>query len=107
MMLSVLVLVGSLLFTAAVVYLIVCLARNHRTHHERVARIIREEQEAPKQDDSADAARFRYLTEDIADHVDRHRRNELLQRMAVMSYSAACLDIDIAMSERAALVRAK
>lgn len=47
----------------------------------------------------ADAARFRWLTEDIADRREREQRNILLARMAVMSYSAASADIDATMLE--------
>ncbi len=43
-----------------------------------------------------DAMRFRWLTEDHDDRETRLRRNDLLKRMSVTSYSAACMDIDIA-----------
>lgn len=46
-----------------------------------------------------DAARYRWLTEDHADKATRERRDELLRRMPVMSYSAASRDIDIAMRD--------
>lgn len=47
----------------------------------------------------ADAMRFRWLTEDHADPETRAKCRELLSRMAVMSYSAACTDIDSAMAQ--------
>ena len=47
--------------------------------------------------DTRDAARFRWLTKDLAGD-EREARNRLLDRMAVMSYSAACAAIDSAMS---------
>lgn len=46
-----------------------------------------------------DAMRFRWLTEDHADPETRAKCRELLRRMAVMSYSAACADIDSAMAQ--------
>lgn len=48
-------------------------------------------------DDAKDIERFRWLTEDHADKETRSKRNELLGRMRVMSYSAATTDIDHAM----------
>lgn len=48
--------------------------------------------------DALDAKRFRYLTEDIADRDTRWHRNDLLRRMGMMSYSAACTDIDAAIA---------
>lgn len=44
----------------------------------------------------ADADRFKWLCEDHDDANVRKKRNELLERMAVMSYSAASRDIDYA-----------
>ncbi|MDY0071851.1 MAG: hypothetical protein RBR77_04295 [Thauera sp.] len=41
-----------------------------------------------------DAERFRWLTEDHTDAETRTRCREILDRMAVMSYSAACVAID-------------
>lgn len=49
---------------------------------------------------AADAARYRYLTEDLP-LPQRAHRNELLMRMAVMSYSAVSADIDAALAEGA------
>lgn len=46
----------------------------------------------------ADAARFRWLTKDHADPETRAKCRELLGRLGVMSYSAACTDIDSAMA---------
>lgn len=43
-----------------------------------------------------DSARLRYLTDDHEDRQTRVHRDQLLQRMSVMSYSAACADVDIA-----------
>lgn len=48
---------------------------------------------------SLDSTRFHWLTEDHADQVTRARRNEILRRMVVMSYSAVCADIDFAIHE--------
>ena len=47
--------------------------------------------------DRNDAARYRWLTADLAGD-ERKARNALLERIAVMSYSAACGAIDAAMS---------
>lgn len=44
--------------------------------------------------DREDAERFRWLTEDHTDEETRTRCREILDRMAVMSYSAACVAID-------------
>lgn len=44
--------------------------------------------------DREDAERFRWLTEDHTDAETRTRCREILERMAVMSYSAACVAID-------------
>lgn len=41
-----------------------------------------------------DALRFRFLCDDIKDPALRAARNELLVRMASMSYSAVCIEID-------------
>lgn len=46
-----------------------------------------------------DAMRFRWLTEDHADPETRAKCRELLSRMGVMTYSAACTDIDSAMAQ--------
>lgn len=46
-----------------------------------------------------DAKRFRWLTDDHNDAETRAKCRELLGRMGVMSYSAACTDIDSAMAE--------
>jgi hypothetical protein len=48
-----------------------------------------------------DAVRFRYLTKDIADRHARQQRNDLLHRMPVMSYSAACASIDAQLAQSA------
>ncbi|MFE1574185.1 hypothetical protein ACFIQG_20600 [Comamonas odontotermitis] len=48
--------------------------------------------------DALDAARFRWLVEDHAKLMERIARNALCERLAVMSYSAACADIDAAMA---------
>jgi hypothetical protein len=45
--------------------------------------------------DSADASRFRWLTEDHADPEQRQACRDLLDRMACMSHSAACMSIDV------------
>lgn len=47
------------------------------------------------QADGADASRFRWLTEDHADPEQRQACRDLLDRMARMSYSAACMSIDV------------
>jgi hypothetical protein len=49
---------------------------------------------------NADAERFRWLCEDHDSRDDRLRRDEVLRRMPVMSYSAACSAIDNAMTGR-------
>lgn len=46
-----------------------------------------------------DAMRFRWLTEDHADPQTRAKCRDLLSRMGVMTYSAACRDIDSAMAQ--------
>jgi lipopolysaccharide biosynthesis protein len=46
-----------------------------------------------------DAMRFRWLTEDHADPETRAKCRDLLSRMGVMTYSAACRDIDSAMAQ--------
>ena len=46
-----------------------------------------------------DAARLRYLTSDIADFTKRRERNLILLRMSVMSYTAACVEIDAALKQ--------
>lgn len=51
---------------------------------------------APAPVASPDEARFRWLTDDLAGD-EREARNRLLERMAVMSYSASCDAIDEAM----------
>ena len=48
-----------------------------------------------RQQEAADAARFRWLTEDHADPEQRETCRKLLERMARMSYSAACMSIDV------------
>ena len=45
-----------------------------------------------------DAKRYLWLTEDHEDYATRDRCRSILERMPVMSYSAACLDIDYAIS---------
>lgn len=45
-----------------------------------------------------DAGRFRWLLEDHEHPATRELRNSLLNRMQVMSYSAACTDIDAAVA---------
>jgi hypothetical protein len=45
--------------------------------------------------DQSDAERFRWLTEDHADPDQREACRNLLDRMARMSYSAACMSIDV------------
>lgn len=52
--------------------------------------------------DRKDSDRLRWLTEDHADPTTRSRCRELLERMPMMSYSAATADIDTAMRECAA-----
>src|SRR5690606_3086702 len=47
-----------------------------------------------KSQDRKDAERFRWLTEDHTDAETRTRCREILDRMSVMSYSAACVAID-------------
>jgi hypothetical protein len=47
-----------------------------------------------------DAERFRWLCEDHDSRDDRLRRDEVLRRMPVMSYSAACSAVDNAMTGR-------
>lgn len=44
----------------------------------------------------ADSRRLRWLTEDHADQAVCEKRNEIIGRMSVMSYSAVCADIDAA-----------
>ena len=51
---------------------------------------------SPANQDARDAARYRWLTDDLAGD-EREARNRLLERMAVMSYSASCDAIDEAM----------
>ena len=48
-------------------------------------------------DAAKDAERYRWLTDDLAGD-EREARNRLLDRMAVMSYSAACAAIDAALT---------
>lgn len=48
--------------------------------------------------DALDAARFRWLVDDHEKLMVRIARNALCERHAVMSYSAACTDIDAAMA---------
>lgn len=45
--------------------------------------------------DRDDGERFRWLTEDHADPEQRQACRDLLARMARMSYSAACMSIDV------------
>lgn len=52
----------------------------------------------------ADAERYRYLTADLSGSA-RERRDVLLDRLAVMSYSAASADIDAALAEGAGEAR--
>jgi hypothetical protein len=47
-----------------------------------------------------DAQRYRWLCEDHQDLAARTRRNQILDRMAVMSYSSASTAIDDAMAAR-------
>jgi hypothetical protein len=47
----------------------------------------------------ADARRFRWLTEDHSNIETRFKCRELLSRMGVMSYSAACASIDAAIAQ--------
>jgi hypothetical protein len=47
-----------------------------------------------------DAERYRWLTEDHADHATREKCRELLYRMPVMSYAAASHAIDDARKEQ-------
>lgn len=54
------------------------------------------------QADARDAARFRWLVEDHASLQARIARNAICERLAVMSYSAACADIDAASAIAAA-----
>lgn len=54
----------------------------------------------------ADGARLRWLTRDHADPDTRARCRELLERMPMMSYSAATADIDAAMRECGAVCAA-
>lgn len=49
-----------------------------------------------------DSARFRWLLEDHASPAVRVVCNSLCERLPVMSYSAACTDIDAAMAAQAA-----
>ena len=49
--------------------------------------------------DRKDSDRLRWLPEDHADPATRSRCRELLERMPMMSYSAATADIDAAMRE--------
>ena len=58
---------------------------------------LRFDQIAASPEDARDAKFFRWLTADLAGD-ERQARNALLERMAVMSYSAACANIDAAMS---------
>lgn len=48
----------------------------------------------PPADVQRDAERYRWLTEDITDSVIRGLRNNLLERIAVMSHGAASAEID-------------
>jgi hypothetical protein len=45
--------------------------------------------------EGTDAARFRWLTEDHSDPEQRQACRDLLDRMSRMSYSAACMSIDV------------
>jgi hypothetical protein len=56
------------------------------------------EAEAERDKYKADSLRLQYLTADLAGD-DRITRNDLLGRMAVMSYSAASRDIDTRIAE--------
>jgi len=44
-----------------------------------------------------DAQRYQWLTADLDTANGRIKRNEILEQMSVMSYSAACMNIDAAM----------
>jgi len=44
-----------------------------------------------------DAQRYQWLTAGLDTAHGRVKRNEILERMSVMSYSAACMAIDAAM----------
>lgn len=48
---------------------------------------------------AADAARYQWLTADLDMAHGRVQRNQILDRMPTMSYSAACTAIDAAMKE--------
>lgn len=53
-----------------------------------------------------DAARYRYLTDDLAGAA-REQRNALLERLSVMSYRAASMAIDAARSAASAPAEGK
>ena len=48
---------------------------------------------------AADAARYQWLTEDLDAAHGRVQRNQIIDRMPSMSYSAACMTIDATMRE--------
>jgi len=58
----------------------------------------REQAEARALANEKDAGRLRWLLEDHEHPATRELRNSLLNRMQVMSYSAACTDIDAAIA---------
>lgn len=56
--------------------------------------LVREDRRNAQTRDASDAERFRWLTEDHSDPEQRQACRDLLDRMARMSYSAACMSID-------------
>jgi hypothetical protein len=57
--------------------------------------LVREDRYGALTRDASDAERFRWLTEDHAHPAQREACRNLLDRMARMSYSAACMSIDV------------
>jgi len=57
--------------------------------------LVREDRYSALTRDASDAARFRWLTEDHAHPEQREACRDLLDRMARLSYSAACMSIDV------------
>lgn len=57
--------------------------------------LVREDRYNAQKRDASDAERFRWLTEDHPNPEQRQACSDLLDRMARMSYSAACMSIDV------------
>jgi hypothetical protein len=65
---------------------------------ERIRRVSFPDAAAPASVEAADAARYRWLTEDHADPEQRQCVRDITERMAVMSYSSVSTSIDAAMA---------